>query len=60
MKLYYILYALISIVGATVSLDLIWSISETFNGFMIVPNLIAVFLLAPTVFKLVKEHFAKA
>ncbi|MBQ2753358.1 MAG: sodium:alanine symporter family protein [Firmicutes bacterium] len=58
-KLYYIAYALISIVGATVSLDLIWSISETFNGFMIVPNLIGVFLLAPTVLKLVKEHFSK-
>lgn len=58
LKLYYIAYSLISIVGATVSLDLIWSISDTFNGFMVVPNLIAVFLLAPTVFKLLKEHFA--
>ncbi|MBQ6929555.1 MAG: sodium:alanine symporter family protein [Oscillospiraceae bacterium] len=57
LKLYYIAYSLISIVGATVSLDLIWSISDTFNGFMVVPNLIAVFLLAPTVFKLLKEHF---
>ena len=58
LKLYYIAYSLISIVGATVSLDLIWSISDTFNGFMVVPNLIGVFLLAPTVFKLLKEHFA--
>ena len=54
-----IAYSLISIVGATVDLGLIWSISETFNGFMTVPNLIAVFLLAPVVLKLVKEHFAK-
>ena len=38
-------------------LGLIWGISETFNGFMTIPNLIAVFLLAPTVFKLSKEHF---
>jgi len=59
LKLYYIAYSLISIVGATVSLDLIWSISDTFNGFMVVPNLIAVFLLAPTVLKLLKEHFAE-
>ena len=58
LKLYYIAYSLISIVGATVSLDLIWGISDTFNGFMVVPNLIAVFLLSPTVFKLLKEHFA--
>ena len=56
-KGYTVAYALISIVGATVDLGLIWSISETFNGFMAVPNLIAVFLLAPVVLKLIREHF---
>ena len=57
-RLYIIAYALVSIVGATVDLGLIWGISDTFNGFMTVPNLIAVFLLAPHVLKLMKEHFA--
>ena len=51
-------YALVSIVGATVDLGLIWDVSDTFNGFMVVPNLIAVFLLAPVVLKLTREHFA--
>ena len=54
-----IAYALVSIVGATVDLGLVWSISETFNGFMTVPNLIAVFLLTPEVVKLIREYFAK-
>ena len=54
-----IAYALISIVGATVDLGLVWGISDTFNGFMTVPNLIGVFLLAPVVLKLTKEHFEK-
>ena len=54
-----IAYSLVSIVGATVNLGLIWGISDTFNGFMTVPNLIGVFLLSPVVLKLVKEHFAK-
>ena len=54
-----IAYALISIVGATVDLGIIWSISETFNGFMTVPNLIGVFLLAPVVVKLVRTYFEK-
>ena len=54
-----IAYALVSILGATVDLDLIWGISDTFNGFMTVPNLIAVFLLTPVVLKLTKEHFQK-
>ncbi|MBQ5312599.1 MAG: sodium:alanine symporter family protein [Oscillospiraceae bacterium] len=59
LKLYYIAYSLISIVGATVSLDLIWGISDTFNGFMAVPNLVGVFLLAPVVIRLLKEYFNK-
>ena len=54
-----IAYSLIAIVGATVDLGLVWSVSETFNGFMTVPNLIAVFLLSPVVLKLMKEHFRK-
>lgn len=59
LKIYYIAYSLISIVGATVSLDLIWGISDTFNGFMAVPNLVGVFLLAPVVVRLLKEYFNK-
>lgn len=54
-----IAYSLIAIVGATVDLGVIWSISETFNGFMTIPNLIGVFLLTPVVVKLVREYFAK-
>ena len=52
-----IAYALIAIVGATVDLGVIWGISDTFNGFMTVPNLIGVFLLSPVVLKLVREYF---
>lgn len=56
-KAYTIVYAVISIVGAVLDLGLIWSISETFNGLMAIPNLIAVFLLAPVVRNLIAEHF---
>ena len=52
-----IAYALVSIVGATMDLGLIWGISDTFNGFMTVPNLIAVFLMTPVVLELTKAHF---
>ena len=58
-KFYNIAYVLISVVGAVVDLGLVWGISDTFNGFMAVPNLIAVFLLAPVALKLVKEYFSK-
>ena len=53
-----IAYALVSIVGATTDLGLIWGISDTFNGFMTVPNLIAIFLLTPKLLQLVKEYFS--
>ena len=49
-------YSMVAIVGATVDLGLIWGISDTCNGFMAVPNLIAVFLLSPVIFRLLKEH----
>ena len=52
-----LVYSLVSILGATVDLGLLWSIAETFNGLMSIPNLIALFLLSGTVVKLVKEHF---
>lgn len=52
-----VVYSLVSILGATMDLGLLWSIAETFNGLMSIPNLIALFLLSGTVVKLVKEHF---
>ena len=52
-------YSLTAIVGATMNLGLMWSIAETFNGLMVIPNLIAVFLLSGVVVKMTKEYFAK-
>lgn len=52
-------YSLVAIIGATVDLGLLWDVAETFNGLMIIPNLIGVFLLSGTVVKLTKEFFAK-
>ena len=46
-----------AIVGATMDLGLLWDISETFNGLMAIPNLIALFLLSNVVVKLTKEYF---
>lgn len=54
-----VLYSLTAIVGATMNLGLMWSIAETFNGLMVIPNLIAVFLLSGVIVKLTKEYFAK-
>ena len=58
-KPFMVLYSLTAIVGASMNLGLMWSIAETFNGLMVIPNLIAVFLLSGVVVKLTKEYFAK-
>lgn len=58
-KPFMLVYSLVAIVGATLDLGLLWSIAETFNGLMAIPNLIAVFLLSGVVVKLVKEYFEK-
>lgn len=57
-KPFMIVYSLVAILGATADLGLLWSIAETFNGLMAIPNLIAVFLLSGTVVKLTKAYFA--
>lgn len=56
-KPFMVVYSMVAVIGATVDLGLVWSISETFNGLMVIPNLIGVLLLSGTVFKLVKEYF---
>lgn len=57
-KPFMVAYSLVAILGATANLGLMWSIAETFNGLMAIPNLIALFLLSGTVVKLVKDYFA--
>lgn len=58
-KPFMVIYALVSIPGATMDLGLLWSIADTFNGLMSIPNLIAVFLLSGTTVRLTREYFSK-
>ena len=57
-KPFMLVYSLVAIVGATMNLGLMWSIAETFNGLMAIPNLIALFLLSGKVVELTKEYFS--
>ena len=45
-------------IGATANLGFIWLLADTLNAMMAIPNLIALALLSPIVFKLTKEFFA--
>lgn len=54
---YQILYVAAVIVGAVMKLDIVWSIADTFNGFMAVPNLIALLALSGVVVQLTRQAF---
>lgn len=47
-----VVYSFVSIIGATIDLGLLWGIADTFNGFMAIPNLIALLMLSGQVKKL--------
>ena len=57
-KPFFLVYSFVSILGATMDLGLLWSIADTFNGLMSIPNLLALLLLSGTVIRLTKEFFA--
>jgi AGCS family alanine or glycine:cation symporter len=55
---YKVLFLPVIIMGATMDLTLAWNISDTLNGLMAIPNLIALLALCPVVFKLTREYFS--
>ena len=56
--IYQVIYVAAVVIGAILKLDVVWTIADTFNGFMTVPNLIALLGLSGVVIKLTKDHFA--
>ena len=56
---YQIIFVAVLLIGATLKLQLVWDIADTLNGFMAIPNLVALLGLSGVVIKLTKEHFAK-
>ncbi|MBQ1712272.1 MAG: alanine:cation symporter family protein, partial [Firmicutes bacterium] len=52
-----IVFILFAIVGATMSLSDAWNLADALNGFMAIPNLIAILALSPVIIKLVRDHF---
>ena len=56
-KAYQFIFIAIIIVGCVSPIEAVWNLADTFNGLMAIPNFIALFLLSPVLFKLVKEFF---
>jgi len=54
---YRLLWIIAIPIGAVSSLEMIWLLADVLNGLMALPNLIALLVLSPLVFKLTREHF---
>ncbi len=56
---YKVIFVIVIFFGCTGSLALVWDIADTLNGFMSVPNLIAVTLLSGEVVEMTKAYLKK-
>jgi AGCS family alanine or glycine:cation symporter len=55
-----ILWILVIPLGALWKLGLVWGVADMLNGLMAIPNLIALLLLSPVVFRLTRTYFSSA
>jgi AGCS family alanine or glycine:cation symporter len=58
-KPFRLLFTLVVPIGAIAKLEFIWLLADTLNAMMALPNLIALLLLSPVVFRLTREYFKK-
>ena len=53
---YQILFSVVAALGCVAGLQLVWDLSDTFNGLMAIPNLTALVLLNRQVFRITREY----
>ena len=58
-KIYACIVLLCIVVGSSLKVDLVWELSDTFNGFMVIPNLLGLLALSGVVVKLLKDYESK-
>jgi len=56
---YKLIFILVIFIGCNISLGLVVDISDTFNGFMALPNLIAITLLSKQVVEMTKDYLKR-
>ena len=53
---YRLVFVVFIIVGATMKLDMAWTLADIFNGLMALPNLVALLLLTPVIIKITRHY----
>ena len=59
LNVYRLLVLVAVVLGALGKVDLVWNLSDMFNGFMVIPNLIALFLLRHDVRALLEDYLQR-
>ena len=58
-KLYAVIVVICVVIGSTLKVDLVWNMSDMFNGLMVLPNLIALIASIGIVREITKAYEAK-
>ncbi len=56
---YRLIWVVAVLLGALFKLDIVWTLADIFNGLMALPNLIALLLLSPVIFRETRAYFDK-
>lgn len=55
-KIYAVLVAVFVLIGSCLKVDLVWLLSDCFNGLMVIPNLCALLALSGVILKMLKDY----
>ncbi len=55
-KVYRVIFVLMIVSGSVMTSSIAWDISDTFNGMMMIPNLIGVISLSPVIIKITRNY----
>ena len=58
-KPYAVLVVLCIVIGSALKVDLVWNMSDMFNGLMVLPNLIALLACTGTIVSITKDYEKK-
>lgn len=56
---YRIVFVVVSYIGATTTLNVVWLFSDVMNGLMALPNLIGLLILSPLVWRETRDYFQR-
>ncbi len=58
-KIYRLLYVLFVAIGPYLTVSVVWGVADTVNGLMAFPNLVALILLSPVVWRVTKDYLQR-